>query len=289
MSPDRSDSPLPEPSPSQRVDALLRQVLALAADGQIVVAATLARERLRESQAALTGPQEATLALLESLAQSIAGENGRLLGVVDEYDRLLEALEQALRLARAANAVHAETGCLNKLAFVCLERARVSTNTPECQRASASQALVHAGRALAIARSVAATRACVWAHNSRARSLILLGQLPAAEAALQLAIEAAAGFPQLHAELQYTTACLELARGDIGRARQHIDEGLAQARAQSNEDLFGRLLEERVRIERTAGRPEEAQAWFERRVAHMDVQSRLRSQMPVPATARAAG
>jgi tetratricopeptide (TPR) repeat protein len=289
MSLDRSASPPPEPSSPQRVDALLRQVRALAADGQIVAAAAFACERLRESQSALSPPQEATLALLEGMAQLITGKGGHLPGMVDEYDRTLDALEQALKLARAANAVHAETGCLNSLAFVWLDRARVSTSTPEAQQASAAQALAHADRALAIATTVAAIRACVWARNSRTRALILLGELPTAEAELQQTVEAAAGFPQLHAELLHTAACLELAHGDFERARLHVDEGLAQARAQSSEQLFGRLLEERVRIERMAGRTQEAQAWFERRVAHMDAQSRQRLQTSVPTIARAAG
>jgi hypothetical protein len=57
-------------------------------------------ERLRESQSALSPPQEATLALLEGMAQLITGKGGHLPGMVDEYDRALDALEQALKLAR---------------------------------------------------------------------------------------------------------------------------------------------------------------------------------------------
>ena len=211
-------------------------------------------------------------------AQRAHSHQGRLLGLIGEHDQAIDALTQALTLAQQIGASGAEAECLNLLAATCLDRARASTNTLERRRASAAQALACADGALTHATTAAAALGCAQAHNNRARALILLGELPAAGLALQDASARAASFPELAVEVLHTAACLRLAYGEPDRARHHLDEGLAQARTHGFEFVYGRLLEERVRVERMAGQPEAALIWFERRVEHLQAQYQQRLQ-----------
>ena len=212
-------------------------------------------------------------------AQRAHSHQGRLLGLVGKHDQAIDALAQALTLAQQLGATDAEAECLNHLAATCLDRARASTITPERRRASAAQAVACADRALALATAAAAAHGCAQAHNSRARALILLDDLAAAGLALQEATAAAADFSELSVEVLHTAACFWLACGELSRARRHLDDGLAQARTHGFELVYGRLLEERVRVERMAGCPEAALIWFERRVEHLQTQYHLRLQV----------
>jgi tetratricopeptide (TPR) repeat protein len=211
-------------------------------------------------------------------AQRAHYHQGALLGMVGEHDQAIDALSQALTLAQQTGATDAEADCLLSLAFTCLDRARASTNTPERRRASAARALACAEHARALVCGAVATRGCARGHDSRARALILLGDLAAARLALRDATAAAAGFPELSAEALHTAARFRLACGDISRARHHLDEGLALARTHGFEPVYGRLLEERVRVERAAGESEAALVWFERRVEHLQAQYQQRLQ-----------
>ena len=212
-------------------------------------------------------------------AQRAHSHLGCLLGLTGEHDQAIDALTQALTLAQQIGAADAEADCLNRLAATCLDRARASTSTPERRRTSATQALGCADRALALASAAAAVSACAQAHNSRARALIMLEERPAAGLALQDATVAAASYPELAVEVLHTAARFRIACGELLRAGRHLDEGLAQARAQGFELVYGRLLEERVRVERAAGRAEAALMWFERRVEHLQTQYEQRLQI----------